>query len=405
MSQRPDGKLDPVAEMGVMADAMYRMGYQESARAYVIQGLNAMLGGDNAGFVPKKLLQAWQASNIGAMFVRMWLKLFMRSLFYATWKDAETALKYWISQEPQNAEAFIRFGLLQALHGSREGQTMRADALDALLSADGMLRNERSAAALLLAKNNFLKELVVPYDNAHIWVYPDIKNLTTYVLLEQSDWFEDEIALFREMVRPGDRILDLGANVGVYSISAALRTGSEGRVISVEPCSETLKLLDRSAAAFDNMMVMNIAVGEKSGRGYLELDSAPEFNKVRAGEGHGQAVNITSVDELAERVGIDRFDLIKIDVEGYEIPVLRGAKKIIKEGNPIIFYEVTDGSGVNMKLVDAFRDLGYNSYWFCAPCRTLMQAHRGHSLNETALNMIAARPESLSRFKGLVDIE
>lgn len=243
MSQRPDGKLDPVVEMGVMADAMYRMGFQESARAYVIQGLNAMLGGDNAGFVPKKLLQAWQASNIGAMFVRMWLKLFMRSLFYATWKDAETALKYWISQEPQSAEPLIRFGLLCSLHASKEGQPVPSDALDALLCADRMFNNERSAAALLLVKENFSNELVVPYDRACLYVYPDIKNLTTYVLLEQGDWFEDEIVLFRDMIRPGDRILDLGANVGVYSISAAQRTGSNGRVISVEPCDEIFRLL------------------------------------------------------------------------------------------------------------------------------------------------------------------
>lgn len=405
VNQQPTGKVDPVTEMGVMADAMYCMGYRESACAYAIQGLNAALRGDKTGFVPGKLLQSWQAPNIGVMFVRMWLKLFMLSLYYATRKDAETVLKYWIRQEPQSAEPFIRFGLLCALHASKEGQPVPSDALEALLCADRMLNNKRSAAALLLAKDSFLNELVVPYDRAYLYVYPDIKNLTTYVLLEQDDWFEDEIALFRELIRPGDRVLDLGANVGVYSISAAQRAGKNGRVISVEPCNATFALLERSAAAFSNIKAIHAAVGEKSGRGYLESGNQPEFNKLQMGEESGEVVDVISVDELAEREGIDHFDLIKIDVEGYEIPTIHGGKKIIEENDPIIFYEAEGYKGEYLELIEAFHKLGYNSYYYCAPRRILIRFHMGDQLEPSVLNMIAVRPESLSRFKGLVNIE
>ena len=405
VTQQPTGKLGPVAEMGIMADAIYRMGYRESACVYAVQGLNAVLGGNKADIVPRKLLQNWESPNIETMFVRMWLKLFMLSLYHADRKDAEEVMKYWISQEPQSAEPFIRFGLLRALHASRDGCPVPSDALEALLQANRLLNNERSATALLLVENSILKKLVVPYDSVHLWVYPDIKNMTTYVLLEQGDWFEDEIALFRDLIRPGDRILDLGANVGVYSISAAQRTGSNGRVISVEPCNETFKLLDRSAAAFDNMTAINIAVGDKNGRGYLELDSGPEFNKVRAGEGDGEAVNITSVDELAERVGIDHFDLIKIDVEGYEIPTIRGAKKIIEEGDPIIFYEAGGGKSVDLELVDVFQKLGYDSYFFWAPRKALIRFSRVNQPDLCIINMVAARPGSLNRLKEVVCVE
>jgi FkbM family methyltransferase len=405
MSQRPAGKVDPVTEMGVMADAMYRMGYRESACAYAIQGLNAVLNVYKPRVVPGELLKAWQAPNIETMFVRMWLKLFMHSLYYATRKDAETVLKYWIRQEPQSAEPLIRLGLLCALHASKEGQPVPSDALETLLCADRMLNNERSAAALLLVKENFSNELVVPYDSAYLNVYPHIENLTTYVLLEQGDWFEDEIALFRDMIRPGDRILDLGANVGVYSISAARRTGSNGRIISVEPCRETFTLLSRSAAAFNNMTAIHAAVGEKSGRGYLEPGNQPELNRLQMSEESGEVVDVISVDELAEKEGVDRFDLIKIDVEGYEIPTIRGATKIIAESDPIILYEIKDGAKMNPELIDVFQELGYDSYSFRAPRGTLTRCHEGDQVDQSIINMFAVRQESLSRFKGLVNIE
>lgn len=153
------------------------------------------------------------------------------------------------------------------------------------------------------------------------------------------------------------------------------------------------------------MTAIHAAVSETSGRGCLEPGNQPEFNKLQMGEGLGETVDMISVDELAEREGISQFDLIKIDVEGYEIPTIRGATRIIAENDPIIFYEIKEGRHVHLELIDLFDELGYNSYSFCAPRGTLTRFHKGGQVDPFALNMIAVRPESLNRFKGLVNIE
>lgn len=404
MIQRPTSGLGRVAEMAVLADAMYRMGNRVIAGKYAELGFEAMKKDNNIGFVPRELLRTWQVPNLGAMFARMWLTFCTYSSYLAR-KKAKEVLCYWIEQDCNNAEPFIRFGLLMALDTFLHGQAVPRVALEALLYADRLLNDDRSYAALMLADRGVLNKLLVPYDGGQLHVYPIIHNMTTYILLEQGDWFEDDMKLFRALVRPGDSVLDLGANVGVYSISAARRAGEDGRVISVEPCKETFTLLSRSAAAFNNMKCIHAAVSETSDRGCLEPGNQPEFNKLQMGEGLGETVDMISVDELAEREGIGQFDLIKIDVEGHEIPVIRGAKKIIAENDPIILYEIKEGQHVHLELIDLFDELGYDSYFFCAPRGTLMRFHKGDQVDPFVLNMIAVRPESLSRFKGLVNIE
>jgi FkbM family methyltransferase len=184
------------------------------------------------------------------------------------------------------------------------------------------------------------------------------------VLLEQADWFEKDIDLFRAIIRPGDKILDLGANVGVYSISAAKRAGDRGMVISMEPCTVTYGLLTNSAGPFSNIKVIHAAAADVSGRGVLEPDSGPEMMRLGALDGAGEEVDIITVDELADREGTEYFDLIKMDVEGVEERVLAGAKRTLGNSDPVILFEITE-AGIG--LVEVFRKLGFDSYYYCPP--------------------------------------
>src|SRR3954471_22621828 len=86
-------------------------------------------------------------------------------------------------------------------------------------------------------------------DGAAIIVPDDLAINTTYVLLEQQDWFEDEIRFLREAIQPGMRAIDAGANFGVYTLALAQRVGAEGRVWAIEPGEQAAAYLDRSIAA------------------------------------------------------------------------------------------------------------------------------------------------------------
>src|SRR5262252_7123336 len=71
-------------------------------------------------------------------------------------------------------------------------------------------------------------------------------SITTYVLLEQEEWFEKESALLLRWLRPGMTVIDIGANLGVYSLPLARSVGPHGMVFAYEPASEPRSLLTRS---------------------------------------------------------------------------------------------------------------------------------------------------------------
>src|SRR5512145_3343913 len=81
-------------------------------------------------------------------------------------------------------------------------------------------------------------------------VVPDTLDLITpYVLQEQQDWFEDEIRFLRRLLQPGQKVIDIGANYGVYTLSMAHVVGPEGRVWAFEPATNTARLLAEGIAS------------------------------------------------------------------------------------------------------------------------------------------------------------
>src|SRR3982750_2296179 len=85
-------------------------------------------------------------------------------------------------------------------------------------------------------------------DGATIIVPDDLAVSTTYVLLEQHDWFEDEIRFLRQAIQPGMRAIDAGANFGVYTLALAQRVGAGGRVWAIEPGEQAAGYLERTIA-------------------------------------------------------------------------------------------------------------------------------------------------------------
>jgi len=86
-------------------------------------------------------------------------------------------------------------------------------------------------------------------DGVRVVVPQSLNLITPYVLLEQEDWFEDEIKFVRRVLAAGDNAIDIGANYGVYALSMARAVGPSGRVWAFEPASRTAKLLAESIAA------------------------------------------------------------------------------------------------------------------------------------------------------------
>ncbi len=403
-SDRP-GKChsNELAQLVIEADNAFRMNNRELAARCAVNGYNCCPGTGQRTNLTTEILDRWDAKDEKIFF----LKILISSMFFTSYLSVSSYIPLyskWKKLEPSNPEPYLRLGILLALEAKQDGKNVPGESLELLRHANQIMQDERSAAALALAQGK-LDQLELPYDIGRIHLYPDLKSMTTYTLVEQGDWFErDDMDLFRALIRKDDKILDLGANVGVYAVSAALRINSKGAVVAVEPSKATFELLNKSASKFSNMTAIHAAVSDKAGKASLLLDEWSELNKLGTEQDQGEQVQVFSVDDIAERTGIERFDIIKMDVEGHELQALAGGKNVFRKNSPIVFYEVKHHSTPDFALISAFKDLGYDSYLYLSSISTLFKYSEEMDISDV-LNMIAIRPESLSRLDGLANIE
>lgn len=199
-------------------------------------------------------------------------------------------------------------------------------------------------------------------------VVPDSLNLiTSYVLREQGDWFEDEIKFLRRLLKPGQKIIDIGANHGVYALSMAKCVGPAGRVWAFEPASRTAALLATSIAAngYDQVVLEKCALSNMTGTAHLGLNANSELNALVHGDQPGvesEAVPLSTLDACMETHAWSDIDFMKIDAEGEEANILRGGACFFATESPLVQYEVKAGNEMHLELVQAFAEMGYGSY-------------------------------------------
>jgi FkbM family methyltransferase len=156
-----------------------------------------------------------------------------------------------------------------------------------------------------------------------------------------------ELDVFDRMCRTSLVVVDVGANVGLFSCLAAARVGDAGRVVAFEPIPANLRYLRRNVAQngySDRVRIEEKAVGEDVGtvdifmvKGSIGTHSISARNAANSTE--SVSVPVTNLDTYAEENGLSRIDALKVDVEGYEGHVLRGATAVLKRDRPSLFVE------------------------------------------------------------------
>jgi FkbM family methyltransferase len=206
------------------------------------------------------------------------------------------------------------------------------------------------------------------FDGVKVVVPNSLNLLTPYVLLEQEDWFEDEIKFVRQLLKPGQKVIDIGANVGVYTLPMAGAVGPTGRVWAFEPASSTADMLAEGIAAngFTWVALERSALSSTCGSAQLSLNDLSEMNSLTHGNTPSSPtewVQLLTLDECLKRHGWKEIDFMKIDAEGEEINILKGGAQFFDALSPLIQYELkVEADKLNMALVEDFAALGYASY-------------------------------------------
>ena len=143
----------------------------------------------------------------------------------------------------------------------------------------------------------------------------------------------------QKLLKSGMNIIDVGAHIGVYTVLAAEKVGKDGKVIAIEPEQKNYKQLVENIKLnnFQNVIPINIALADYNGSGKLYLSSFSDGHSLIFNEDKNLYLNvpIKTIDRLLEELDISKIHLIKIDAEGAEIPILKGAEKTLKT-NPNI---------------------------------------------------------------------
>jgi FkbM family methyltransferase len=143
-------------------------------------------------------------------------------------------------------------------------------------------------------------------DGVRIVVPDSLDLITRYVLREQQDFFEDELPFVRQVLQPGQNVIDTGANYGVSTLPMAQKVGASGHVWAFEPASSTAQFLAQGVAAngFGHVTVEQKAVLSSPGSAQLALHVHSELRSIVHGAvqtGGSEKVSLVTLDDCMDR--------------------------------------------------------------------------------------------------------
>jgi FkbM family methyltransferase len=155
--------------------------------------------------------------------------------------------------------------------------------------------------------------------------------------------FEPDVrAAIRRITKPGMTVLDIGANVGAHTLLFSALTGSTGRVVAFEPTDFGYRKLEKNVSLNPNLAVelVHMALADRTAR-QQQVDFRASWQTDGRRVDGLSTVDMIRLDEWADAHDLTRVDVIKLDVDGYEYPVLVGGQKTIARTRPTFIIEAT----------------------------------------------------------------
>jgi FkbM family methyltransferase len=178
----------------------------------------------------------------------------------------------------------------------------------------------------------------------------------------------NDCQVFVSHLRKGMTVMDVGANLGLYSLLISRAVGPSGKVYAFEPVPEIFARLKEHIALNNatNVIPVPIALSDEKGKAKMSVRGG-ESSLFRRVSDEFVEVQVERLDDFVEREKIERVDAIKIDAEGAELKVIRGADKTIRRNKPILMVEIhpatLQAAGTTPEeLFETIVSYGYNAF-------------------------------------------
>jgi len=188
------------------------------------------------------------------------------------------------------------------------------------------------------------------FDGLRIELYP--KNEICRSIFVTGIYEPNEFHFLSSFLGSGMTVIDVGANMGLYTLFAAQRVGEQGRVVSLEPSSREYSALLHNVELnqFRNVMALPVAASDSCGTQDLLIamfersghNTLGNFGYDTTALDHRQTVQTITLDSLVDENAFERVDLIKMDIEGAELAALKGARRLLSMYRPTLLLELSD---------------------------------------------------------------
>jgi FkbM family methyltransferase len=227
--------------------------------------------------------------------------------------------------------------------------------------------------------------------------------------LGKGEFENAETHFVDRFLQPGMTVLDVGAHHGLYTLLSSIRVGTDGRVVAFEPSPRERERLKRhiQSNGCRNVQVIPTALSSSSGKSsFFLVEGASDYcNSLRPPAVQAKTrqveVEVTTLDEFLAKTSMNAVDFVKLDVEGAELDVLKGATKLLRSNTrPILLVEVYDirtepWQYRACEIVQFLNALGYR--WF-----SLTEDGLPHPIAEDQTkydaNLIAVPKEKIEKF-------